>query len=87
MQIRGHLGVPLQLRPLRPSHRTRCSRDRPPRQVREEGMAALRAIFQRNGTLVPDPLQFHFTRWAANPWARGKIPAQVLGCMGGRRVS
>ncbi|KAL4431128.1 hypothetical protein ABPG75_006384 [Micractinium tetrahymenae] len=44
----------------------------PDEQVREEGMAALRAIFQRNGTVVPDPLLFHFTRWAADPWSRGK---------------
>ncbi|KAL4419167.1 hypothetical protein ABPG77_004890 [Micractinium sp. CCAP 211/92] len=48
-------------------------------QVLDEGMAALRAIFQRNGTVVPAPLQFHFTRWAADPWSRGAYSYFAVG--------
>lgn len=56
-----------------------------PWQVLAEGMAALRAMFQRNGTVVPDPRQFHVTRWAADPWSRGKALRPVWHAGGARR--
>jgi monoamine oxidase len=83
LSLERETGAPILLSFANGHAALRFERDCSDEEVRDQAMAVLRRMFAD----VPDPLAFRYTRWLADPWARGSYSYPAVGSLPGDRAA